>query len=318
MDKAFRQTEQRTINLRTDQALMPLKELRSYIAIVDNGGLTATARQLRLPKSTLSRHLKKLEGDIGHVLLRRESNRLIPTEAGQAFYRYGVELIQLMDEGMEELERLNEDIQGELVVYVNSGLIRGWLGEVIDSFMIRQPQVRFTLHSYLGSNTTKWRDAICLWMGDLPDHPLRQERLGLLSQGIYGQRAYLERFGPIQNPQELCHHQWINLAEESHTLTMKSPQGERVEVELPPCRLKADQLMLQADAIAAGHGLGVMPNWQASKRMAFHPGCFERCLPDWDAPAVPVWLAYPHGKLPRKYQAFIAHLRQSLPAAWAR
>ncbi|WP_116366226.1 LysR family transcriptional regulator [Parahaliea mediterranea] len=294
------------------------KELRSYVAVVASGSLSATARELQLPKSTLSRHLKKLEADVGHLLLKRESNRLIPTEAGRAFYHVGTRILQLADEGLDELDRLSEVAQGELALYVDNGLLRGWLGGVIAEFMRLYPEVSVTLRTYLGQDAERWRDTVFLWMGELPPHPLRQECLSLLSQGVYASQEYLQRHGQPQHPRDLQTHQWIHLlGSASDTLVMESADGAQVPVALPPSRMQSDQLVLHADAICAGQGLGIIPNWQAQLRLRAHPGCFQRCLEDWEPPAMPIWLAYPHGKLARKHQAFLTHLRRHLPDAWS-
>jgi len=62
--------------------------------------------------------------------------------------------------------------------------------------------------------------------------------------------------------------------------------------------------------------LGLMPDWLVEQRMRAHPGSFRRCLPDWRGPDLPVTLLYPHGHLPRRVRAFVAHLRSSVPMAW--
>ena len=294
-----------------------IKELRSFVTIVAEGSISQAARRLGLPKSTLSRHLKNLEDDTGHALLKRQSNRLFLTEAGDSFLHYSSRILQLADSSREELERLNEVVQGELLLYVDNGLIRGWLGNLIHHFMAQHPKLRITLRSYLSHDTDDWRDAIVLWMGELPSHPLRQECLTLLGQGLYGNRDYFARHGEPQSPQELGKHQWVDLLDTARQqLQLHRADGTCVEVELPEMRLSADQLVLQADAISAGRGIGLMPHWQAHIRINAHPGSFQRCLPDWEAPALPVWLAYPHGKLLRKHRAFINYLRENLPESW--
>ena len=294
-----------------------LNELQSFVAIVEHGSLTAAARQRQLPKSTLSRHLARLEDSLGQALFLREANRLIPTETGRTFRDYARSILELAREGLEDIERLSEEPRGELRLFVDNGLIRGWLTGVLDTFMQGNAHLRCTLNTQLPQDPADCRDAIVLWMGDLPELPLRQERLCQFTQGIYGQRAYLEETGYPRRPADLERHRWVDLlAGEPAPLQLTSRRGEQVQVTPPPSRLRADQLVIQADAIAAGQGLGLMPTWQAAMRIAAHPGCFERCLPDWWGPAVPLWLAYPHGRPARKHRAFLTHLRASLPEEW--
>ena len=100
-----------------------LKELEAFAAVVRSGSLSLTARELNLPKSTLSRRIRQLEAGVGQSLLRRESNQLIPNEAGHVFYRYCDEILGLARQGSEALNELHEVITGELVLRSHEAFI---------------------------------------------------------------------------------------------------------------------------------------------------------------------------------------------------
>lgn len=64
-----------------NHAVLPdMRAIAAYVEILRSGSLTVTAEQLAIPKSTLSRRISQLEERLGQKLLRRESNRLIPTQ----------------------------------------------------------------------------------------------------------------------------------------------------------------------------------------------------------------------------------------------
>lgn len=293
------------------------KELRSFVSVVSSGSLSKSAKTLQLSKSTLSRHLKTLELDVGYILLKRMPNSLVPTEAGLRFYDYSEQILRIAKEAKQELGTLDEKVQGEIVVYVDNGLLRGWLGDVVAQFLTRFPEVSVTLKTDIKPNSNQWRDNILLCMGKLPESSQRQEKLCMLWQGVFGSQDYFKRNGYPSSPKDLIKHQWLQLINSTHQqLVMTHREGEELNVSVPSSRIQSDQLVLQGDAISHGHGLGLLPLWQANMRLNAHPGCFERCLNEWVAQPVPIWLCYPFGKLAKKQRAFIEHIKSHLPKDW--
>lgn len=299
-----------------------LKELQAYAAVVRCGSLTKAARELDLPKSTLSRHLRQLEAALGHSLLRRESNQLIPNEAGWVFFNYCSDILNLAQRSRDELDELNETVTGRLVLRCHEALIRGWFSRVLDGFMQKHPTVEVSLHTQLQLPDDNL-DTLCLWLGSSGETLLRQDHLGFLAQGVYGHPEYLERHGRPETPADLQKLDWVDL------VRMGSPQPDSNEIKLfhrdegsytinlPSCSMVVDQFVLQGDAIARKRrGVGVMPCWLTEQRALQHPGEIERCLPDWQGPSLPVWLLYPHGTLPRRIRAFIEHIKQVVPEEW--
>ncbi len=61
-----------------------LRQLRTYLAIVDAGSVSAAARALRLTQPAASQQLQELERQLGVRLLERAAGRSMPTAAGQA------------------------------------------------------------------------------------------------------------------------------------------------------------------------------------------------------------------------------------------
>ncbi|BES69132.1 LysR family transcriptional regulator [Marinobacter nanhaiticus D15-8W] len=294
-----------------------LKELEAFASVIRSGSLTASARDLNLPKSTLSRRIRQLETSLGQSLLRRESNRLIPTEAGHVFYRYCHEILALASRGQEALDELREQISGELTLRAHGAFSRGWFTRQVESFMSEHPGIRVVLQTQVTAPTQAQSEGICLWLGEMEDCGMRQELLGSLTQGIYGQPEYLARRGRPEHPQALGAHAWVDLLGTSGDgVVLQHPREGVYPLSPPASYLKVDQLTLQGDAIARGRGLGLMPHWLADLRAQAHPGTLELCLPEWHGPALPIWLVYPHGHLPRRTRAFISYLRKSVPVAW--
>src|SRR5580704_898951 len=63
-----------------------LDEIAVFVHVVQAGSFTAAARQRKVPKSTLSRAVSRLEEAVHARLLQRTSRKIALPEAGRAFY----------------------------------------------------------------------------------------------------------------------------------------------------------------------------------------------------------------------------------------
>ena len=61
---------------------MELRELSAFVAVVEEGGMSAASRRLHVSQSALSQTVSALERELGVTLLKRTSSGVRPTEAG--------------------------------------------------------------------------------------------------------------------------------------------------------------------------------------------------------------------------------------------
>lgn len=66
---------------------MELRQLRYFVRVVELGGLTRAANDLRTVPSTLSQQISRLEGELSVRLLERTARGVVPTAAGLEFFR---------------------------------------------------------------------------------------------------------------------------------------------------------------------------------------------------------------------------------------
>jgi len=63
---------------------MELRELSAFVAVVEEGGMSAASRRLHVSQSALSQTVSALERELGVTLLERTNTGVRPTEAGTA------------------------------------------------------------------------------------------------------------------------------------------------------------------------------------------------------------------------------------------
>lgn len=292
-------------------------ELKAFAEVMESGSLTRSARKLGLAKSTLSRRISHLEARLEQPLLRRQANRLLPTEAGLVFHRYCQDMLKLAASSHEALAELREDISGTVTLEVHSALARGWMGQVLDTFMARYPQVELTLRTRDEPPSSLNSHSVHVCLGPVPENGLHQEPLGSLTRGLYASPSYLSQQPLLEHPRDLANHPWIDLLSTTQDgLLLHHESHGNYHFYPPRSRLRVDMTALHLDAIAHGKGIGLLPHWLADKREAHHPGELTPCLPNWQPAPLPITLLYAYGYQPRRVKALLAFLRQTMPRQW--
>src|SRR5438093_10344873 len=72
---------------------LELRQVRTFVAVVDAGGFSSAARHLRLTQPALSRQIHALENEFGVRLFLRVGRRVEPTVEGLDLLRRGRALL---------------------------------------------------------------------------------------------------------------------------------------------------------------------------------------------------------------------------------
>lgn len=291
-----------------------LAGLQAFDALCRYKSLTAAAEALSQPKSTLSRRLNQLETDLGQTLVARDGNRLQLTEAGRIYAIYCRQLLDLAARGQDALQELQEEISGKLILVVHSAFKRGWLTSVLDHFMSQHPGIRLEIRTQLLPQQAEEAD-LWIWLGDLPVSHYRREKLGSWVYGLYAAPGYLKQQGCPRHPQELVRHAWVDL-QGLGSVVLHHTGGEEYLLSPADSRWKSDEMILQADAISQGKGIGLIPVWLAENFAKAHPGSVEPCLQQWFTEPVDIACHYTRGRPSRRLALLLAALREACPEEW--
>src|SRR6478735_11497962 len=91
----------RSVDFRMGAAMLDLGLLRSFVSVVDAGGFTRAGERVHRTQSTVSQQIKRLEEDVGQLLLVRNGKDVTPTEAGERLLSYARRLLSLADEARD-------------------------------------------------------------------------------------------------------------------------------------------------------------------------------------------------------------------------
>ncbi|MDH4248473.1 MAG: LysR family transcriptional regulator [Deltaproteobacteria bacterium] len=128
---------------------MNLELLKSFIAVVDTGGVTRAAVQLHMTQSTLSQQLSRLEDNLGKSLLRRTRQSVTLTEDGERFIGYARRILALDEEARDLLNGGKPFTLLRIGIPEDFSAIR--LPEVLKGFASREKNVRLEVVSAMSS-----------------------------------------------------------------------------------------------------------------------------------------------------------------------
>lgn len=124
---------------------MEIRELRAFVAVVEEGGLSAAARRLHVSQSALSQTVRSLERQLGARLLERNHAGVSATEVGAVLFREARTLVDAHDRAAAVLARaIGDDGAGAGVLRIGVPLEFpvGLLPEVLTRLADSHPDTR--------------------------------------------------------------------------------------------------------------------------------------------------------------------------------
>lgn len=116
-----------------------------FAAVVDHGGITAAARALDMPKSTVSASLNRLETSLGLRLLDRNSRSVRVTGEGETFYRQAMLILEQVRETDAAMAGLTSRPSGKLTIALPPAFCQEILAPNLAAFRRHYPEVDLEL-----------------------------------------------------------------------------------------------------------------------------------------------------------------------------
>jgi DNA-binding transcriptional LysR family regulator len=121
--------------------VVQLHQLEYLVAVVDEGGFTRAADRLRIAQPGVSAQVRKLERELGHVLLDRSGHRVRPTPVGMDV----VAAARVALDAVAGVRRVVDDLDGLLRGTVRAGMVGSGpfldVPGVVADFSAAHPQV---------------------------------------------------------------------------------------------------------------------------------------------------------------------------------
>jgi DNA-binding transcriptional LysR family regulator len=124
---------------------MDIKRLEVFCRVVELKSFTRAAEAVLLTQPTVSENIRLLEESLGERLLDRLGREVLPTPAGDLFYRYARRMLQLQAEALQALAEFRGHLRGELRVGASTIPGTYLLPGLLESFRRVHPDIRIVL-----------------------------------------------------------------------------------------------------------------------------------------------------------------------------
>lgn len=228
---------------------------RSFIAVADQGNLSAAARVLGLTQPTVSRHIDLLEQGVGAKLFLRSPHGLAMSDLGQALLPEA----RAMAASAAALARTASE-----PAHATEGIVRLTASEVVGSeilpgvlapLLADHPGLEVELALSNRNQDLLRREA------DLAIRMARPTQAGLVARkiadvriGLYAHESYLSSHGTPAAPEALAGH--ILIGPDQDIMTLAALVGTGVTRRM--IRFRCDRESAQFNGIRSGMGIGAM------------------------------------------------------------
>ena len=287
---------------------MEFVDIRAFVRIADEGGISAAARALGAPKSSVSRSLARLEESVGAVLVERHTRQLRLSDAGRLYLPHARRILADVDEAGTALEGLTGTPRGTLRINAAVTFALGLVAPMLPAFMRRYPEVRVVLETENRVvDLAREEVDVAIRVGRMSDSDLLARKLGSVELWPCASPAYLAERGTPATADDLAGHALLGWIDRPSEWTFTAADGREHRVAVPVGTVAPEPAVLQL-LLAGGVGIGRLPDFLA--RPAIARGELVRLLPDFAPETVEVHAVYPaHRSLSAKVPLFVDALR---------
>jgi len=292
-----------------------LDELDVLVEVAESGSLSAAAKRLNVPKSTVGRAVRRIEEDLGVSLVRRMSKGPTLTESGRLLADMAAPHIAALRDAPAALGRAASEAYGLLRITTLPDLATLVLAPLLPGFLARHPRVRPEM--VLTRRTVDLvREGFDVGIrasisASLPSSALIAKRLGPNNIALYASTQYAARRELPKHPHDLREHDnVVFFPNDSAEYHLKGPKGfTKIKV---PGRVSGDDFFFIRESVLAGLGIGAMPTFMATQELS--AGRLVRVLPEYQSALGAIYVIYPPAKpLPPKVTAFTTYVREHAP-----
>ncbi|MCP4453621.1 MAG: LysR family transcriptional regulator [Planctomycetes bacterium] len=124
--------------------MLNVHQLNVFVTAADTLNFTQTAKRLHLTQSSVSQHIKSLEGQLDVSLFVRKGRTLEVTDEGRVLLPMARDLVDGSIRATERMESIKKEIHGHLIIGCNTATGKYILPTLLAGFSEVYPQVRFT------------------------------------------------------------------------------------------------------------------------------------------------------------------------------
>lgn len=283
------------------------EEMKTFVQIVDSGGITQAANKLDIAKSAVSRRLNDLECRLRVTLFNRSTRKFSLTDTGKSYYEQCLRLLNDLEEVESLVTNENSRITGKLRVTAPLSFGLAHLGKVVKEFIDKHPEIQLELNlDDRRINIIEEHYDIALRIGALADSQLIARKLFTLNLIPVASRNFLKINGVPQTAKDLENLPMIGYMLSKNHFNYTDREGKSGKIK-PPIIHQCNNGNFIAELASSDLGFAVLPSFIVYKQI--ENGSLIPLLPGYSWGKEGAYAVYPSNRhLSRRVRAFIDHL----------
>jgi DNA-binding transcriptional LysR family regulator len=271
---------------------MDLDITRLFVKVAQNGSFSKAAQLLKVPKSTVSKAVSRLEKETGTKLLLRTTRSLTLTAAGRAYYDSCLGPIQSLEDAHKSLNGQDSILSGLVRITASEDIGLHIIAPCVGALIAKHQRLDFELH-YTDEVIDLVKDGfdLAVRVGRLSQSNFKVKRAGEVRLILVAAPSYIKRAEKIKHPSDLTYHDCISLSnpELLYRWSLKSSKGS---AQVPiRARASSNQMNSLLQTALAGGGVALVPNYICQPEI--NSGKLVHVLPEWHNSGRPVSLVSP-------------------------
>ncbi|MBY5923872.1 MULTISPECIES: LysR family transcriptional regulator [unclassified Halomonas] len=290
-----------------------LDDLAFFRQLALAGNLTATARELGLSLSAVSKRLKQIEARLGVELATRTTRRWTLTAEGERYLARGMALLEELAELEESLGEDRRALAGPIRINATFGFGRRHVAPLLSDFCAQHPGIEASLElSNFPAPLVEGVD-LGIRIGEPPDSRLVARRLVINRRVPCASPDYLARHGRPVAVSDLQRHACLVLRENDSDFAQwrfEDAQGKEVSVKVGGRLASNDGEVIKRLALD-GHGIMLRSWWDVCDDLA--AGRLIQLLPGWQGVRADFFAVYAQRRhVPARLRALVDFLAKGL------
>ena len=259
-------------------------DLRYFLAVSNEGSLSAAARLLRVNPATVSRHVDSLEARFGVRLFDRRQDGYGLTPAGEKLMARAAGIETEMFALARAFDAEDRGLAGTVTVTATESLTGPFLIRNLPLLRQQHPGIRLHIvNEYRMLNLSRREADVAIRMGRPEQGDLVIRKIAVMGLGLYAAPAYLEARGVPETAADLRRHaviDWLDGFPETAPVTwLRRMMADR------PAVFSTNPASGRLAAARAGVGIALVPCMVAET-----VDDVVRVLPDEAIPTIDLWL----------------------------
>ena len=244
------------------------------VTAAEEGSLSAAARRLGIPLTTVSRKVSELEAYLKTTLLTRSSRRLTLTDAGRSYVADCKRILEDVEEAERAASGEYSAPKGDLIITAPIVFGRLHVLPVIAAFLKDYPDIniQIVLADRL-VNLIEDHVDLAVRIGELPDSSLVATRVGTIRRVVCGSPDYFAARGTPKRPGDLSTHDCITFQGLTSPDTWMFTAGKSETSVAIHSRLVVNTAEAAIDAAIAGVGITRVLSYQIANAIAGRRPC---------------------------------------------